>query len=164
MRAAVVIANWKMNKTIRESVESARSLVALMAEVEGVEVILAVPFTALHAVSEVIEGSPVGLAAQDIHWEDQGPYTGEVSVVQARDAGCRYVLVGHSERRQHFGEVNEMVKLAKICMTNKKAYIISCSALFVGGSARDPQTSGSHLPPKIRLPQALPQGKRYWQM
>ena len=115
MRAPfVIIANWKMNKTVVEAVDYARRLRALMTEMKGaepigVEVILAPPLTALRAVSEAIEGGPVGLAAQNVHWEDQGPYTGEVSATQLQEAGCQYVLIGHSERRQHFGEGNEWV-------------------------------------------------------
>jgi triosephosphate isomerase len=82
----------------------------------GVDVILAVPYTVLRPLAETLQGGQIGLAAQNIHWEDKGPYTGEVSALQVRDAGGRYVLIGHSERRQYFGEgydqVNQKVHAA----------------------------------------------------
>lgn len=109
MKTPVIIANWKMNKSIGESVEYACRLNDLMKEITGVEVILAVPFTALRSVSDVLNGGSVSLAAQNIHWEDCGPYTGEVSAPQVREAGASYVILGHSERRQSFGEGNESV-------------------------------------------------------
>jgi triosephosphate isomerase len=109
MKRPIVIANWKMNKTVAQATEYARRLRELLSAVSEVEIILAVPFTTLHAVSEVIQGSPIKLAAQNIHWEDQGPYTGEISALQVRDAGGHYALVGHSERRQYFGEGYDQV-------------------------------------------------------
>lgn len=109
MKKPVLVANWKMNKTISESVAFGERLKALASARPGVELILAPSATALGPLAEALKGSPVSLAAQNIHWEDSGPYTGEVSAVQARDAGCAYALIGHSERRQHFGEGHEQV-------------------------------------------------------
>jgi triosephosphate isomerase len=105
----IIIANWKMNKTIAEATEYAHRLKELLSGMSEVEVILAVPFTAIRPLAEALQGSRVGLAAQNIHWEDRGPYTGEVSALQVRDAGGRFVLIGHSERRQHFGEGYDQV-------------------------------------------------------
>lgn len=107
-RLQVIAANWKMNKTISEAVAFARELTAAT-QISGVEVILCPPFTALAEVAKVLSGSGIGLGAQDLFWEDAGPYTGEISPVMLRDAGCHYVIIGHSERRQYFGETDETV-------------------------------------------------------
>jgi triosephosphate isomerase len=109
MREPVVVANWKMYTTLAE----ARALAAEVREgcraLEGVRVVLCPPFTALAAVAEVLRDSPVTPGAQDAHWEVEGAYTGAVSPTQVADAGARVVILGHSERRQHFGESDDLV-------------------------------------------------------
>ncbi len=110
-RRKFVCGNWKMHKTAAE----ARALVGeLRGLAEGladqVEVAVAPPFTALHAAAEALRGSRLALAAQDVHWEPQGAFTGEVSAAMLAEAGCRHVIVGHSERRQLFGETDETVR------------------------------------------------------
>jgi triosephosphate isomerase len=122
----VIIANWKMNKTIGEAADYARHLKEFLSELGGVEVILAAPFTALRPLAEALQGSPVGLAAQNIHWEDRGPYTGEVSALQVRDAGGRYVLIGHSERRQYFGEGYDQVNRKVHAAVRHQLYPVVC--------------------------------------
>ncbi len=109
MRRPLIAGNWKMHKAVGEAVELCRRLLPLVAGVEGVEVVVAPPFTALQAVGEALRGTSVGLAAQNMHWESQGAYTGEVSPAMLLDVGCRYVILGHSERRQYFGESDEAV-------------------------------------------------------
>lgn len=109
MRRALIIGNWKMHKTVGEAVEFARVLSASLPETAGRDVALAPPFTALHALSSVLRGTAIALCAQDVHWEDRGAFTGEVSAPMLLDAGCRYGLAGHSERRRLFGESNEVV-------------------------------------------------------
>ncbi len=109
MRRALIIGNWKMNKTAAEAVEFARLLLPGFTAREGRDVAIAPPFTALHALSAVLKGTGVALCAQNMHWEDKGAFTGEVSAPMLLDADCRYVLVGHSERRSRFGESNEDV-------------------------------------------------------
>ena len=109
MRTPIIAGNWKLNKTISEAVALTTALKALVADDTGVEVIVAPPFTALSAVSDAIAGSNIRLAAQDVYWEDSGAFTGEVSVPMLKDAGCDYVIIGHSERRQYFGETNDSV-------------------------------------------------------
>lgn len=109
MGSPFIVANWKMNKTVGEATEYAGRLKGSVSGLLEIQVILAAPFTALRPLAEVIRGSRIALAAQNIHWEDKGPYTGEISALQARDAGCDYVILGHSERRQHFGEGYEQV-------------------------------------------------------
>ncbi len=108
-RIPVIAGNWKMNKTVVEAVELVRELKNLIAKVEGVEVIVAPPFTALHAVDEESKGSLIRLAAQNLYWEEKGAFTGEVSPSMIREAGCEFAIIGHSERRQLFGETDESV-------------------------------------------------------
>ena len=103
-RRPFIVANWKMNKTVDESVGFVEEFIPLVSGVEDVDMALAPPFISLLPVSKALKGSSVALAAQNMHWEEAGAYTGEISPVMLRDAGCRYVILGHSERRQYFGE------------------------------------------------------------
>ncbi|XXF75693.1 triose-phosphate isomerase [Myxococcaceae bacterium GXIMD 01537] len=108
-RRKVVAGNWKMNKTVPEALALVRELRGLVSSVDGVEVVVAPPFVALAAVAKELEGSNIRLAAQNCHWEASGAFTGEVSAPMLKDVGCTYVIVGHSERRQFFGETDETV-------------------------------------------------------
>jgi triosephosphate isomerase len=109
MRKPVVAGNWKMHLTRGEAAALAAQLVRACA-VDGVEVVLCPPFTALAAVEGAIKGSALRLGAQDLYWEAQGAFTGEVSPAQLADAGCSAVIVGHSERRTLLGETDETVR------------------------------------------------------
>ena len=109
MRTPFVAANWKMHKTVREALAYATTLREQVGESPGVEIVIAPPFTALHAVAAALLGTSVGIAGQDLHWEPQGAFTGEVSAAMLREAGAAYVIIGHSERRQLFGETDENV-------------------------------------------------------
>jgi triosephosphate isomerase len=115
-RIPFMAGNWKMNKAVGESVDLVRELKSSVAGVKGVEVAVAPPFTALHAVRKELEGSSIRLAAQNLYWEEKGAYTGEVSALMLKEVGCQYVIIGHSERRQYFGEtdatVNKRLKAA----------------------------------------------------
>ncbi len=108
-RTPLIAGNWKMHKTVAESVETAGQLAKMVADARDVEIMIAPAFTALASVSQVIRGSAVGLGAQNLFWEEQGAFTGEVSAPMLVSAGCRYVIIGHSERRQLFGETDETV-------------------------------------------------------
>ncbi len=108
MRKPVVAANWKMNKTASEAVDLARELITAIQPFGAVERVLCPPFTALTAVAPVLAGTGIGLGAQNMHWEKSGAYTGEVSPLMLAGL-CQYVIVGHSERRQYFGETDEGV-------------------------------------------------------
>jgi len=108
-RRPLIAGNWKMFKTGAEAERTALELVELIGPAPGPEVMLAPPFTALSAVNEAIAGSPVTLGAQNMHWESRGAFTGEISPDMLHAAGCRYVLIGHSERRQLFAETDETV-------------------------------------------------------
>jgi len=110
MRTPIVAGNWKMNKTPAEAADLARALLADLAGVGGVDRVLCPPFVALPAVAEVVKGSPLGVGAQNIYWKDAGAFTGEVSPVMLK-GWCQYVIIGHSERRQYFGEKDETVNL-----------------------------------------------------
>ena len=108
-RRPMMAANWKMNKTIREAEQYTAALLPRAADAEGVEVAVFVPFTCLHEVSRMAEDTPVIAGAQNFYHEDAGAFTGEVSVPMLQDAGARAAIVGHSERREIFGEDDEMV-------------------------------------------------------
>lgn len=110
-RRKLIAGNWKMNKTLPEALALVRELKGLVASLPGerVELAVAPPFVSLQAVARELEGSPVKLAAQNCHWEASGAYTGEVSAQMLKDVGCAYVIIGHSERRQYFGETDETV-------------------------------------------------------
>ncbi len=109
MRTPIIAGNWKLNKTISEAVELTSELKDLVADSTNIAIVVAPPFTALYAVNQVIKDSNIALAAQDVYWEDSGAFTGEVSTPMLKDAGCDYVIVGHSERRQFFNETNTCV-------------------------------------------------------
>ncbi len=109
MRKPIIAGNWKMNKTIPEAKTLVSGLVGKLAGKNDVEVVFCPPFTALSTVKELIKGTPYGLGAQDLFWKEQGAYTGEVSPLMLKDIGCDYVIIGHSERRQYFGETDETV-------------------------------------------------------
>lgn len=104
MRTRLVVGNWKMHKTATEAKLLVRRLAEMAGSVASIDVVLAPPFTALAAVAELCRSGPFLLAAQNVFWEDQGAYTGEVSGPMLTDLGCRFVIVGHSERRRLFGE------------------------------------------------------------
>jgi triosephosphate isomerase len=109
MRTPFVVGNWKLHKTIAESLALVTELKNQLGAVKGVAVGVAPGFIALPAVAKRLEGSSILTCAQDCHWEDRGAWTGEVSASQLRDAGATWVIVGHSERRQFFGETSEGV-------------------------------------------------------
>jgi triosephosphate isomerase (TIM) len=103
--------NWKLNGTIAESLALATEVRNGVATLRDADVVVAPSFTALHAVGKRLEDGPVAVAAQNCHFEDKGAFTGEVSAPQLADVGCKYVILGHSERRQLFGELDAAVNL-----------------------------------------------------
>lgn len=108
-RLPFMAGNWKMNKTVGEALDLVRELKAAISGVKTVEVAVAPPFTALYAIRKELEGSSIHLAAQNLYWEEKGAFTGEVSPLMLKEVGCDYVIIGHSERRQFFGETDETV-------------------------------------------------------
>jgi triosephosphate isomerase (TIM) len=108
-RTPLLAGNWKMHGTKSEAVALATALVKAVGRLPGREVLVAPPFTALEPVGAALAGSEIRLGAQNVYWEPKGAFTGEVSAPMLREAGCTHVIVGHSERRQIFGETNETV-------------------------------------------------------
>lgn len=109
MRRPLIAGNWKLHKTIPEAIQLANELKRKLYDFDRGDLLICPPFTALSAVADVLQGSNIYLGAQDLFWEDSGAFTGEVSGPLLRDAGCSFVIVGHSERRQYFGDNDEVV-------------------------------------------------------
>ncbi|HOW42636.1 MAG TPA: triose-phosphate isomerase [Candidatus Omnitrophota bacterium] len=111
MRKTIIAGNWKLYKTIPEAIELANGLKRELFQLDAqdIEIVICPVYTALTEVFEVIQNSAIGMGAQDAYWQDEGAFTGEVSCKMLKDAGCTYVIIGHSERRQFFGETNETV-------------------------------------------------------
>ena len=137
MRKWIVAGNWKMNNTIDESVALARTVKEGTAGLKNGEVVVAPPFTALQSVREILTGSTVAIAAQNMYFEDKGAYTGEVSPLMLKDAGCTYVIIGHSERRKYFVESEETVNL-KV----KKALATGLKPIVCGGETGGERNEG----------------------
>ena len=109
MRTPFIAGNWKMFKTAQEAAAFVNDLRGLVKDVADVHIVVGPPFTALRAAADAARGSNIGVSAQDMHWEREGAFTGEVSAAMIKDAGARYVIIGHSERRRLFGETNAIV-------------------------------------------------------
>ena len=108
MRTPLVAGNWKMNKTVEEARSLVYSMSAKLREIKGVDKVLCPPFPALLAVHAQLEGSDLGLGAQNMYWEEKGAFTGEISPLMVKEL-CQYVIIGHSERRTYFGETDDTV-------------------------------------------------------
>ena len=109
MRTPIIAGNWKMNKTASEARAFFSEFIKLTKDVKDVETIIAPPFTALSAAADAVKDTKIKISAQDMFWEEKGAFTGEVSPVMLKDAGCSHCIIGHSERRQFFGETDEAV-------------------------------------------------------
>jgi triosephosphate isomerase len=106
-----ITGNWKMHKTVSEALEFAGALARRFPPPQERDIVIAAPYTALYPLGQTLRASAIQLSAQNVHWEEQGAFTGEVSARMLMEAGCRYVIVGHSERRRHFGEQNRDINL-----------------------------------------------------
>jgi triosephosphate isomerase len=109
MRKKLIAANWKMYKTAAQAQEFLRAFLPLVADHDRDEVVLCPPFTAIAAVVEGVAGTSVGVGGQDLYWEKEGAFTGEISAGMLVATGCTHVIIGHSERRQYFGETDDTV-------------------------------------------------------
>lgn len=109
MRKTIIAGNWKMNKTLREGQELVIALRRELYQIEDVDIVVCPPYTLLAYLADALETSNIVIGAQDVYWQDEGAFTGEVSPVMLKDIGCKFVIIGHSERRQYFGETNESV-------------------------------------------------------
>lgn len=135
-----IAGNWKLNKTVSEALELISSLKEACQGITEAEIIAIPPFTALSSVASSIQDSPITLGAQNLFWEDNGAFTGEVSASMLVDVGCSYVVIGHSERRQYFGETNESV--------NKKiqaALSHGLTPIFCMGESLEERESGKTM-------------------
>jgi len=110
VRRPIIAGNWKMFKTIAETRQFFDALIPALQDVEHCDIVVAPPFTALAAAAEEAEGTRVSISAQDVYWEPQGAFTGEIAVRMLVDAGCAFTIIGHSERRQYFGETDQTVE------------------------------------------------------
>ena len=126
MRTPFIAANWKMFKTVHETVVFIKELRSIVKDVDDVEIVIAPPFTALHSAAEAARNSPIGIAAQNAHWEREGAFTGEISVGMVKEAGGDYVIIGHSERRRLFGETDETVNRRLVATLGAQLTAIVC--------------------------------------
>ena len=141
MRKNIVAGNWKMNTTVPEGIELAKAVVAKSAEVPAeVKLIIATPFTHLFPVAEVVKGTVVGLSAEDCADHSKGAYTGEVSVDMLTSVGCEYTILGHSERRQYYGETDE-----KLVEKTKLALAAGLKVILCVGENLDEREAGKHF-------------------
>ena len=108
-RRLIVAGNWKMNNTVSQALDLAGDIKKKAEDVHRVDIIIAPPFTAIKPVYDILGESSIHVAGQNVFWENSGAYTGEISPVMLKEAGCKWVIVGHSERRQYFGEIDETV-------------------------------------------------------
>ncbi len=132
MRRGVIAGNWKLFKTRAQTRSFFEALIPAIAGVDHCDVIVAPPFTALSVAAEVTLGSVVAISSQDVYWEEDGAYTGQVSAPMLREAGCAYSIVGHSERRQLFGETDETVSKKISAVLGQKMKAIVCVGETLG--------------------------------
>jgi triosephosphate isomerase (TIM) len=126
MRTPFLAANWKMYKTVAEAVVYAKEFRSLVKDAGDVEIVLAPPFTALHAVAEACRNTNVVVAGQNMSWEKEGAFTGEISGGMLKEAGAEYVIIGHSERRRLFGETDQIVNRKSIAAFHANLVPIVC--------------------------------------
>lgn len=126
MRTPMIAGNWKLHKTRQQAIELVTELKAAASDVQGVDIVVAPVFTALTGVAEALAGSNISVAAQNCYPQSQGAFTGEVSPLMLKDAGCRHVIVGHSERRQLFGESDEFINQKAHAVLNEGLGLILC--------------------------------------
>jgi triosephosphate isomerase len=126
MRTPFIAANWKMFKTVHEAVVFVKELRSMVKDMDDVEIVVAPPFTALHSVAEAARNTPIGVAGQDLHWEREGAFTGEISAAMLQEAGADYAIIGHSERRRLFGETDQAVNLKLVAALGAKLTPIVC--------------------------------------
>jgi len=126
MRTPFIAGNWKMFKTVTEAVLFVKELRGTIKDVRGVEIVVAPPLTAVRGVADAARGSNIGVAAQNLYWEREGAFTGEVSTRMIKEAGADYAIVGHSERRRLFGETDAIVNRKTIAAIGAELTPIVC--------------------------------------
>lgn len=121
MRKPIIAGNWKMNNTKAEAETLLSELKPLIKDVKGVDVVVCVPFTDIERVKKLVKGSKIRVGAQNVSWADKGAFTGEISAAMLLEAGAEYVVIGHSERRQYFGETDETVNKRTVQALKKRS-------------------------------------------
>ena len=132
MRIPFIAGNWKMYKTVHEAVVFTKELKSIVKDVTDVEVVVAPPFTAIHAVADAARNTNIGVASQDMYWEREGAFTGQVSATMIKEAGAAYAIIGHSERRRLFGETDATVNRKTIAAFQHELTPIVCVGETLG--------------------------------
>ena len=132
MRQKIIAGNWKMHKTTAEAVDLVTKLKTGLKGIAGRGIIVCPVYTVLSSVSGVIKNTNIDLGAQDLYWEEKGAFTGEISPLMLVDAGCKYVIIGHSERRQYFNETDETVNKKMISAYRHNLMPIACIGETLG--------------------------------
>lgn len=140
MRTPVIAGNWKMNNTVAATKELLAAFLPLVKDTAGVEIVVCPPFTALCAAAELLKGSRVGLGAQNVHWEASGAYTGEIAPEMLTELGVKYAIIGHSERRQYFGETD-----AGVNQRTKAAHRAGLTPIVCVGESLETREAGDYL-------------------
>ncbi len=126
MRKPFIAGNWKMNPGVNAGIALVRELKNSLSEYKDLEIVIIPPFTHLYPVKKEIYGTNIKLGAQNMHWEEKGAFTGEISPLMLKEIGCSYVIIGHSERRKYFGETDEIVNLKAKSALTQGLYPIIC--------------------------------------
>lgn len=126
MRRPFIAANWKMNKTIGETLSFLEEFIPLVKDVSDVEILIAPPFTSLFVASEKLKNTSILIGGQNVFYEEKGAYTGEISPLMLKDAGCSYVIIGHSERRQYFNETDEIINKKILAAKRNNLRVVLC--------------------------------------
>lgn len=140
MRKPIIAGNWKMHNTINESVKLMSSLAPLVKSVKDIDVVVCPPFTALAVLTSTFRGKNMQVGAQNVHWEAKGAFTGEISAAMLSEIGVKYVIIGHSERRQYFGETDEGVNKRA-----KTALAAGITPIICVGESLETREKGTHL-------------------
>ena len=139
MRIPVIAGNWKMNKTTLESIALVKELKDFVRDMKGVDIIICPPFTSLWVIREIINETNIRLGAQNLHKEEKGAFTGEISPLMLKDIGCEYVILGHSERRKYFKETSE-----EVAKKTKIAFMHNLIPIVCVGENLEERESGQH--------------------
>jgi triosephosphate isomerase (TIM) len=140
MRIPFIAGNWKMFKTVHEAVVFTKELRSLVKDITDVEIVVAPPFTAIHAVAEAARNTNIGVSAQDLYWEREGAFTGAISAAMIKEAGAAYAIVGHSERRRLFGETDATVNRKMMA-----AFLASLTPIVCIGETLEEREHGEAL-------------------
>jgi triosephosphate isomerase len=140
MRIPFIAGNWKMFKTVHEAVVFTKELRSLVKDISDVEIVVAPPFTAIHAVAEAARNTNIGVSAQDLYWEREGAFTGAISAAMIKEAGAAYAIVGHSERRRLFGETDATVNRKMMA-----AFLSSLTPIVCIGETQEEREHGEAL-------------------